>query len=309
MMDKKTIKIGTRGSKLAIYQAEKTREILSAYFGNLNFEIIIIKTQGDKILDVALSKIGDKGLFTKEIEDALLSGDIDMAVHSLKDLPTVLPRGLCIGGVLPRAEFRDALVSIDRRKISQLTVNDVIATSSLRRKAQLLRLNPDFNIVDIRGNVDTRLRKMREGHCTAMVMAAAGLQRLGLGDEIAEIISEDVIVPAVAQGIIAVECREADNDINSFLESINCIDTMIAAMAERTFLSTLEGGCQVPVGCYSSIVGRDFRITGYVSAIDGQNAIVKTLFADVEQACRIAERLALSMIAEGADDILKNIRK
>ncbi|MFW6246503.1 MAG: hydroxymethylbilane synthase, partial [Tangfeifania sp.] len=179
-MDKNSIRIGTRGSQLALYQAKKTQKILVEKFPELTVEIDVIKTKGDKILDVALSKIGDKGLFTKEIENALLEGTVDIAVHSLKDLPTVLPVGLKLGAVLKRGEFRDALVSKDGRKLNELTPDDTIATSSLRRKAALLRINKNFNIVDIRGNVNTRLRKMEEGHCDAMIMAAAGLQRLEL---------------------------------------------------------------------------------------------------------------------------------
>ena len=173
------IKIGTRGSQLALYQAEKVKSELEEKFPGQQVEIKIIKTKGDKIQDVALSKIGDKGLFTKEIENELLDGSVDLAVHSLKDLPTVLPEGLKLGGVLKRAEFRDALVSSNGKTIAELDEVDVIATSSLRRRAQLLKINPNFKIIDIRGNANTRLRKMSEGHCTAMIMAAAGLQRIG----------------------------------------------------------------------------------------------------------------------------------
>ncbi|HKI87724.1 MAG TPA: hydroxymethylbilane synthase, partial [Draconibacterium sp.] len=171
-MNKNIIRIGTRGSQLALYQAELTKKMLLEKFPETSVEIVIIHTKGDKILDVALSKIGDKGLFTKEIEAVLISGEVDLAVHSLKDLPTILPEGLKLGAVLPRGEFRDALVSKDGRKLSELTPDDTIATSSLRRKAGLLHINKDFKIVDIRGNVNTRLRKMEEGYCDAMIMAA-----------------------------------------------------------------------------------------------------------------------------------------
>jgi hydroxymethylbilane synthase len=220
-MDKKTVKIGTRGSQLALFQAELTKTKLLEKFPEIDVEIVIIKTKGDKILDVALSKIGDKGLFTKEIENALLAGEVDMAVHSLKDLPTTLPEGLKLGAVLERAEFRDALVSKDGRKLHELTEHDVIATSSLRRKASLLRYNKNFQIVDIRGNVNTRLRKMEEGYCDAMIMAAAGLQRLELDHFITEIINPETIIPAASQGIIAVESRFGDTATEEFLAAIN----------------------------------------------------------------------------------------
>ncbi|MDP3519758.1 MAG: hydroxymethylbilane synthase, partial [Hydrogenophaga sp.] len=173
-----TIRIGTRGSQLALYQANVVKEELALKFPGLNFQIVVIKTKGDKILDVPLSKIGDKGLFTKELEIAMFDNEIDMAVHSLKDLPTRFPEGVVLGAVLKRGEVRDALISSSPRRLKELTTDDIIATSSLRRKAQLLRINKDFKIVEIRGNVNTRIRKMEEGYCTVMVMAGAGLQRL-----------------------------------------------------------------------------------------------------------------------------------
>ena len=186
-MANKTIKIGTRGSKLALYQAFLVQEELQKNFPEVIFILEIIKTKGDQILDVALSKIGDKGLFTKEMETALFNGEIDMAVHSLKDLPTKFNEGAKLGAVLKRGDIRDALISLDGRKIKDLTSDDVIATSSLRRKAQLLRINPDFKIIEIRGNVNTRIRKMQEGYCDVMVMAGAGLQRLEMGEYISEL--------------------------------------------------------------------------------------------------------------------------
>ncbi len=308
-MTNTTIKIGTRGSKLALYQANKVKNTLAKQFPDRNFEIEIIHTKGDKILDVALSKIGDKGLFTKEIETSLLNGNVDLAVHSLKDLPTNLPDGLCLGGVLERAEFCDALVSIDGKKIAELTKDDVIATSSLRRKAQLLLINPDFKIVDIRGNVDTRLRKMKEGHCTAMIMAAAGLQRLGYHDSISEVIEPELIIPAVSQGAIAIEIRENDSVISPLIDAINHQSTLQAVKAERVFLNVLEGGCQIPIGCYSKIDGNKFSITGFVSDIDGSNVIKERAEGHTNQAEEVAKKLALSFIEKGADKILNKIRE
>ena len=308
-MGNRIIIIGTRGSKLALYQAERLKSELLEQFPETQFEIIVIKTKGDKILDVALSKIGDKGLFTKEIENALLDGTVDMAVHSLKDLPTVLPEGLTLGGVLERGEFRDALVSIDGRKIAELTTDDVIATSSLRRKAQLLKINPDFNIIDIRGNVNTRLDKMKNGYCTAMIMAAAGLQRLGFDEYISEVLDVDSVIPATSQGIIAIETRENDDKIKPFIDGINHQQSYLAALAERKFLNTLEGGCQIPVGCYTEFIEGNFKITGFISMPDSSNLIEGSLSGKKEDAEKIAKKLALSFYEQGAGKILKFIRE
>ncbi len=305
----KTIKIGTRGSQLALYQANKVKSELETHFPNLHFEIEIIKTKGDKILDVALSKIGDKGLFTKEIEVALSAGTVDLAVHSLKDLPTILPEGLILGGVLKRAEFRDALVSVSGKKIKDLDKSDIIATSSLRRKAQLLKINPEFNIVDIRGNVNTRLKKMEEGYCTAMIMAAAGLQRLGFDQYISEIIDESTIVPAVSQGIIAIETRENDEIIQPLIDKINDLETNLSARAERVFLNVLQGGCQVPVGCYTRFTADEFSIYGFISMPDGTGIIEDSLSGKKADAEQIAKKLALSFYEKGASKIIEYIRE
>lgn len=308
-MSDKIIKIGTRGSQLALYQAYRVKDELQEVFPDKKFEIEIIKTKGDKILDVALSKIGDKGLFTKEIETALIEGKIDLAVHSLKDLPTKLPEGLCLGGVLKRGEFRDALVSKNGKKLSELTKNDVIATSSLRRIAQLKKYNPDFTIVDIRGNVNTRLKKMEEGYCDAMVMAAAGLQRLELGNKITEVLDTDVMIPAVSQGAIAIEIRENDNVISELINGITDESTLKAVLSERVFLNKLEGGCQIPIGCFTKINGDEFSITGFISGLNGDNIIQDTFNGNVEDANDIAGKMAESFIEKGAVNILNEIRK
>lgn len=308
-MKEKNITIGTRGSQLALYQAYKVRDRLSEQFPQYNFIIDVIKTKGDKILDVALSKIGDKGLFTKEIETALIEGRIDMAVHSLKDLPTQLPEKLCMGGVLKRGEFRDALVSKDGKKLSELSSEDVIATSSLRRIAQLLKYNPTFKIADIRGNVNTRLKKMDDGYCDAMVMAAAGLQRLDLGHKITEILDAETMIPAISQGAIAIELREDDPIISNMVNEITDEVTFYAVLAERVFLRKLEGGCQVPIGCYTEINDEDFSITGYISNLDGSQVIKDTFSGKLIKAQNIASELAASFIEKGAVKILDEIRK
>lgn len=303
-----TVRIGTRGSKLALYQAYRVKEELEAHFQDITFVIEIIKTKGDKILDVPLSKIGDKGLFTKELEVAMFNGEIDMAVHSLKDLPTTFPQGAKLGAVLKRGDVRDALISLNNRKLSDLNSEDVIATSSLRRKAQLLRMNKNFKIVEIRGNVNTRIRKMEEGYCNVMVMAAAGLQRLEMGDYISELIDADVMIPACSQGAIAIEIRENDSFIESILSKINDTETMITTSAERAFLKTLEGGCQIPVGSYSYIKDKQFYITGFISSIDGSKFLKESAAGPVEHAVEISINLAKKLYNLGGKEILESIR-
>lgn len=308
-MNKNTIRIGTRGSQLALYQANLTKKLLLEKFPEATVEIVIIKTKGDKILDVALSKIGDKGLFTKELETAIVENMVDIAVHSLKDLPTTLPEGLKLGAVLERGEFRDALVCKDGRKLSELNENDIIATSSLRRQAGLLRQNKKFKIVDIRGNVETRLRKMEDGYCDAMIMAAAGLQRLNLEKYISEIIDPEVIIPATSQGVIAIESRNNDSRIDSFLKEINHTATWKAIEAERGFLRKIEGGCQVPVGCFTKTEGNSISITGFVAAIDGSEYLSDSETGPQENAELTGVKLAEKLIAKGASRILSDIRK
>jgi hydroxymethylbilane synthase len=302
------IKIGTRGSKLALYQALKTREALENTHPGLQVEIKIIQTKGDKILDVALSKIGDKGLFTKEIETELLNGSIDIAVHSLKDLPTSLPQGLKLGAVLERGEFRDALVSHKGIKWPDIKPGLTIATSSLRRQAALLHQYPGITTKDIRGNVETRIRKMEEGYCDAMIMAAAGLQRLGLEKYISEIIDPSVIMPAVAQGTIAIEIREYNPEVEALLSNINHPKTMTAVCAERAFLRTLEGGCQVPLGCYSRYNNDEIVLHGFVASVNGAIFLSDTVSGTIAKPedCGIA--LARKLNSKGAKAILDEIR-
>ncbi|MDC0584631.1 hydroxymethylbilane synthase [Bacteroidales bacterium] len=307
MIDK-TIKIGTRGSKLALYQAEAVQNAINNNFPQVKTEIVVIHSKGDKILDIALSKIGDKGLFTQELEDALFNHKIDMAVHSLKDLPTDLPPGLEVSAVLKRGEVRDALVSTKKLSVNTLTPNLKIATSSLRRKSQLLKMNPDLNIIDIRGNVNTRLRKMEEGYCDAMIMAATGLQRLGLDKFIAQVIPADIIIPAVSQGAIAIESNIENIEIKPIIDSINDKETMRITKAERVFLNTIEGGCQVPVGCYSSINGQDIEMCGFIAGVDGKEFLSHKVMGDIEKASTWGKELALKLIDQGAKDVLDQVR-
>lgn len=305
---KKTIRIGTRGSQLALYQAKKVKATLEKIFPELQVELKIIKTKGDKILDVALSKIGDKGLFTKEIENELLDGRVDLAVHSLKDLPTTLPEGLKLGAVLERGEFRDALVSKNWKKLADLQAGDVIATSSLRRIAGLLKLNNQITIKDIRGNVNSRLKKMEEGYCDAMIMAAAGLQRLGLEEYITEIIDPEVIMPAVSQGAIAIETRLNDPEIDALMGKINHTETWNAITAERAFLARLEGGCQVPLGCFSKVENGILNLGGFVASVDGKKFIKQNISGEISKGAEIGIQLAENMLEKGAGEILSQIK-
>ena len=308
-MKSNSIIIGTRGSKLALWQAQQVKDRLIAAFPHLSISLQIIKTKGDKILDVALSKIGDKGLFTKEIELALSNGEIDMAVHSLKDLPTELPEGLAVGGILKREEVRDVLISTKRGNLSELTASDKVGTSSLRRKAQLLYFTPDIQVVDIRGNVETRIQKMQDGYCDALIMAAAGIIRLGYQDIIKEYIDPEIIMPAVAQGAIAMEIREDDDKIRHFTDSITDEISWYVSMAERSFLRALEGGCQVPIGCYCKVNNGNISISGMVAKPDGSMQIKRSIDCMLEEASEKAIELAETILNEGGQKILDDIRK
>ena len=305
---KQTVRIGTRGSKLALYQAYRVKEELEVKYPEIVFEIEIIKTKGDIILDVPLSKIGDKGLFTKELEVAMFNNEIDMAVHSLKDLPTTFPEGAKLGAVLQRGDVRDALISSNNMKLKDLTAEHTIATSSLRRKAQLLKINKDFKIVEIRGNVNTRIRKMQEGYCDVMIMAAAGLQRLEMSEFISELIDPTVMIPACSQGAIAIEIRENDPFIEDLLSKINDKETMITTSAERAFLKTLEGGCQIPVGSHSKIEGDNFQLTGFISSINGSQFLKETINCKVEDAVEASKAIAKKLFENGGKEILDAIR-
>ncbi len=307
----RTVKIGTRGSKLALYQANLTKSELEKRFPELDFSLEIIHTKGDKILDVALSKVGDKGLFTKEIETALLDNRIDLAVHSMKDLPTLFPKGLKLGAVLERGEPREALVSSGKRTLSELTEKDIIATSSVRRRAQLLKINPDFNIVDIRGNVDTRLNKWKSGYCTVLLMAAAGIQRLGLEENISWLVNPQQLMPAPAQGIIAIESRKDDLFIDELLRQINHKETWIRGRAEYTFLETIQGGCQVPIACYSEINDGLLTISGMVLSPNGKQYLSDNVQCAVleAEAVETARKLGTSFLKRGALQIIAALER
>jgi len=301
----RTLILGSRGSQLAVYQAnliaQKLREM------NLTIEIQRIKTQGDKILDVPLAQIGGKGLFTKELEEALLDRRIDLAVHSLKDLPTELPHGLCIGAVLEREDVRDVLISRQNQPLDQLPRTARIGTSSLRRQAQLRHYCPGFQLVSLRGNLDTRLRKLETENLDAIVVAAAGVLRLGLSRQITQFLPLEISLPAVGQGALAVEIREDDAELKSYLARLDHPSTRQAVSAERSFLHRLEGGCQVPLGAYARVENARLTLEGVVSKTDGSLLLRDTALGEAEQAEAIGIQLAESLIQQGADKILREI--
>jgi hydroxymethylbilane synthase len=308
-MDQTPIRIGTRGSKLALYQANFVKDLLSESFSHIRFELVIIATKGDKILDVALSKIGDKGLFTKELERAMFDEEIDMAVHSLKDLPTQFPEGAELGAVLERGEYRDVLVSRNGLKLEELGEGQVVATSSLRRKAQIHRINPKVSVIDIRGNVDTRLQKMHAGYCDAMIMAGAGLIRLGYEKEITQFLEPSYFVSAPGQGAIAIEIREDDSRISDVVQVIHSQDTYLQIIAERSFLNELEGGCQIPIGSHALILGDKMTLTGLIAMPDGTREVRGELSGRASEAEQIGRQLARTLSGQGGDEILKKVRQ
>jgi hydroxymethylbilane synthase len=302
------VRIGTRGSKLALVQAQRVRCALLAPYPDLQVTVAAIKTSGDRIIDSPLSRIGGRGLFIREIEEALIHSRLEMAVHSLKDLPTTLPGGLVLAGVLPRENPRDVFISRDGRKLPELTARDRVGTSSLRRKAQLLALNPNLRVVDIRGNLDSRLRKMSRGECEAVVLAACGLVRLGLAGRITEYLEPDRMLPAVCQGILGIETRGEDGGSRAMVSGIGDPLTMQMAEAERTFLRRMGGGCQIPIGCLSSMADDVVTISGLVAELDGRRVVRRMVQGPLSDLQRLAERLADALLAEGGAEILDSIR-
>ncbi len=304
----KSFRIGTRGSKLALWQANHVASLLADKFPDVQTTIEIIKTTGDAILDAPLSEIGGKGVFVKEIQEALLSDCIDIAVHSMKDLPSVLPQGLEIGAVVKRHDPRDAIVSKNGIPLNKLPAGAKVGTGSLRRSSQLIRHYPGLEVVPIRGNVDTRVRKLREGDdYDAIVLAVAGLERMGLGGEITEIIPTDIMVPAPGQGIIAIESRANDDEVGEILKGISHPETQIQATAERAFLSRLGGDCNIPAGCNANLGRDDITVIGIICSPDGKHMVKKMLNGHIEDAGRLGEDLAGLIMDNGGLNILENL--
>jgi hydroxymethylbilane synthase len=306
----RTIRIGSRKSQLALVQTYWVQEQLQKAFPDLTFEVHTMSTQGDKILDVALAKIGDKGLFTKELELGMINGDIDFAVHSLKDLPTRLPEGLVLGCVTERENPADALVVHEKHKDEQLDTlpeGAVIGTSSLRRLAQLRHHYPHFEFKDVRGNVITRLSKLDSGEYDALILAVAGLQRLDLGDRIHQVIPADISLHAVGQGALGIECREDDTEILELLKALQDQPTANRCYAERAFLRELEGGCQVPIGVNTTIDGDTLMLTGIVASLDGKRLVKDSISGAATDADQLGKELALRVKQQGAQEILDEI--
>lgn len=304
-----TIRIGTRGSALALWQANWVKSQLESLDPGLTVELTIIKTKGDKILDVPLAKVGGKGLFVKEIEEALLEGRVDLAVHSMKDMPADLPAGLCIGPVPERENPSDALVSADGAGLMALKPGARVGTSSLRRAAQLRHARPDLTIVSLRGNLDTRLRKLDEGQMDAVVLAAAGMRRLGVAHRISELLDHDTLLPAVAQGALCIETREDDPRVAQRLAPMNHPETRTTVLGERAFLHRLGGSCQVPVAGHARLIDGEFVITGLVADLDGKTVIRDTLTGSPERADATGIALAERLLAQGAAEILETLQE
>ncbi len=309
-MKNKEIRIGTRGSALALWQANWLRGRLESMHPGTGVSLVRIKTTGDKVLDAPLAKIGGKGLFVKEIEEALLKGRVDIAVHSMKDVPTEIPRGLHLCAYPEREDPRDAFVSRGGAALSGLPEGSRVGTSSLRRQAQLRALRPGLLCETLRGNLDTRMRRLAEGAFDAVIVALAGLRRLGLEARATEVLDPTVFLPAIGQGSLAIESREQDARVNEMLSALDHRPTRIAVTAERGFLKRLEGGCQVPIAAHGVLDGTRLTLTGLVAGVDGALVVKDQVRGDVPDegaAEQLGVRLADRLLSAGAREILSAV--
>ena len=307
-MTETPIKIGTRGSKLALWQANWVKTAFNQKFPQLDIELAIIKTKGDKILDVPLAKVGGKGLFVKEIEEALLDCQIDIAVHSMKDMPAEIPQGLCIGAVPEREVPADVLISKNHRPFSELSSGSLIGTSSLRRSAQIRHARSDIIIRPLRGNLDTRLKKMETENLDAIVLAAAGVKRLNLENRITEYLDSEIMLPAVGQGALCIEIRENDSRIEPLVKALNHAATRATVLGERTFLNRLGGSCQVPIAGHGIIDQSTYTLVGLVAEIDGSQIVKKSLSGPADKTETVGATLAEQLLSMGADNILDKLQ-
>jgi len=299
--------IGTRGSKLALWQAEWVHARLRELEPALAVALKRIKTTGDKILDTPLATIGGKGLFIKEIEDALLRGEIDLAVHSMKDVPTHLPAGLEILAIPEREDPRDVLITLKKVSLARLAPGSRIGTSSLRRQAQLLHYRPDLSIQILRGNLDTRLRKLEAGEYDGIILAAAGITRLGWSERVTEYLSPDVCLPAIGQGALALEGRADDGFVREVVARLDHHPTRTAVTAERALLERLEGGCQVPIAAHAAITNGILTLNALIAGVNGRRLVRDSLQGPMRDAHRLGVQLAERLLAHGGDEILKEI--
>jgi hydroxymethylbilane synthase len=304
---RKLIKIGTRGSLLATTQSTWVKNQIEAQHPGVSVELVIIVTKGDKILDVPLAMVGGKGLFVKEIEEALLRKDVDLAVHSMKDVPSELPEELHLGITPLRENPHDAFISARYKTLADLPQGATVGTSSLRRRAQLAALRPDLKIVDLRGNLDTRLRKLDEGQFQAIILAAAGLNRLGMSSRATGYFTAKEMLPAVGQGALGIELRKDDAELLAGLAFLNDAGTTVAVEAERAFLYRLEGGCQVPIGAFAEVHNGQVELTGLVASIDGKEVLKDSIAGPSEEAQELGTRLANKLLEKGGRDILAEV--
>jgi len=304
-----TVRIATRKSALALWQAEYVKAQLEHFHQNITVELVPMTTKGDIILDTPLAKVGGKGLFVKELEVAMLEGRADIAVHSMKDVPVDFPEGLGLEVICPREDPRDAFVSNAFSALSDLPQGAIVGTSSLRRQCQLKAKRPDLDIRDLRGNVNTRLRKLDEGQYDAIILAAAGLIRLEMSERIAQYIEPEEMLPANGQGAVGIECRTNDDTIKALLKPLECSTTRIRVLTERAMNKALEGGCQVPIASYSVISadGKEVHLRGLVGAVDGSELIESEITGQVEQGEVLGYTLAQELLSRGADKILEEV--
>jgi len=300
--------IGTRGSKLALWQSEYIKSLVEEVTG-LPVSLQIIKTTGDKILDVPLAKVGGKGLFTKELEVELVAGTVDLCVHSMKDVPTELPEGLYISAMPERVDPRDAIVSGAGYDLDSLPQGAKLGTSSLRRRSQVKALRPDLNIVDVRGNLDTRMTKAENGELDAVILASAGITRMGWADRITHYIGTEQMVPAVGQGAIGIEIREDDEFMRHVCEAIGHPETMECVTAERVVMRKLEGGCQVPIGAYARYEDDRMIMDGFVGSIEGDTILRKQLEGPADDPIGLGEAMVAALLEMGADKVLAQVRE
>lgn len=305
----KILRIATRKSPLALWQAEFVRDSLIQHYPDLQVELVKMVTQGDKILDTPLAKVGGKGLFVKELEQGMLRDEVDIAVHSMKDVPVELPEGLHLSVICEREDPRDAFVSNNFASLESLPQGARVGTSSLRRQTQLKAIRPDLKILDLRGNVNTRLKKLDDGQYDAIILAAAGLIRLGFDERIKQAIDSSVSLPAIGQGAVGIECRTEDKDINELISVLNHPQTRTCVMAERSMNTRLEGGCQVPIGGYAILEGNELYLRGLVGKPDGSEVVRGEVRGQPEDAETLGKALADHLLSRGADVILKDVYK
>ncbi|WP_462324532.1 hydroxymethylbilane synthase [Desulfoplanes sp.] len=301
------IRIATRGSKLALWQAEYIQERLQTTYPTMRVGLEIIKTKGDKIQDVPLAQVGGKGLFVKEIEESLLDGRADIAVHSMKDVPTELPADLTLGIIPGRAAFEDCFLSTTFQGPQDLPQGGVVGTSSLRRQAQLYNMRPDLRITSLRGNLDTRIRKLKQGDFDAIIVAKAGLERLGLSAPYMYTFSPESFVPAVAQGALGIEFKAERRDLAELLAFLDDPETRACVMAERAFLFRLEGGCQVPIACHATLDGSGITVSGMVADVLGKECIRREIAGRMEEGEDLGRKLADEILGAGGREILRDL--